>query len=211
MSISVRVLILSNLIPLIGATFFGWDIFALLFSYWLETIIIGAYNVPKLIRVCSRDNLPQIKINGQDVGLRLRLPIYIGFYVIHFFSFILATGVFLFKFFWPSNVDLIFVLLTAVSTIISHGFSFKTNFLDRKEYVGVSPNYQMYQPYRRVLVILVVVILGGFIIGFQENKTPALVFLVIIKTFIDLWSHTNEHSLNRAIEHSMFGRPLELR
>lgn len=208
---SVIGLILANTIPLIGVIFFGWDVFALLFFYWLETIIIGLYNIPKLIKVCSRDNLPHIKFNGQTVDPRLHSPIYIGFYALHFAGFIFGTGIFLFKLFGPSTVDLVSVFLIAISMIISHWISFKTNFLDKREYISISPDHQMYQPYRRVLVMLAVVTLGGFLVGFQENKIPALVVLVIVKTFIDFLIHANEHHLNLAIEHLMFGRSPEAR
>jgi len=46
--ISIGSLILSNLIPLIGVLFFGWDVSTILILYWSENVIIGFYNIFKM-------------------------------------------------------------------------------------------------------------------------------------------------------------------
>ena len=45
---SIFILILANSLPLLGILFFSWDVFSLLFLYWLETIVIGFFNVLKI-------------------------------------------------------------------------------------------------------------------------------------------------------------------
>ena len=51
MLISILLLILSDSVPLIGAVFFRWDIFSIIFLYWLESSVIGLFNVAKMITI----------------------------------------------------------------------------------------------------------------------------------------------------------------
>ena len=37
----VAIVILLNIVPLIGVTFWGWSVFALVFLYWIENLVIG--------------------------------------------------------------------------------------------------------------------------------------------------------------------------
>ncbi len=47
-------LIIANLIPIYGVLFLGWKVFDVVIFYWLETIIIGLFNVIK-IYLCQGD------------------------------------------------------------------------------------------------------------------------------------------------------------
>ena len=46
---SVLALVASNLVPVAGVLFFGWKIFPLVFLYWSENVVIGVFNVLKMI------------------------------------------------------------------------------------------------------------------------------------------------------------------
>jgi hypothetical protein len=43
------VLVVMNLIPLVGVVFFGWSGFNIVFLYWSENVIIGFFNVLKML------------------------------------------------------------------------------------------------------------------------------------------------------------------
>ncbi len=43
-------LIAANTIPLFGVFIFGWDVFDILLIYWLESGVIGFYNILKMIK-----------------------------------------------------------------------------------------------------------------------------------------------------------------
>jgi hypothetical protein len=43
------VLVVMNLIPLVGVVFFGWSAFNIIFLYWSENVIIGFFNVLKML------------------------------------------------------------------------------------------------------------------------------------------------------------------
>jgi hypothetical protein len=46
---SVIALVLANLVPVFGVVFFGWEIFPLIFLFWSENVIIGVFNVLKML------------------------------------------------------------------------------------------------------------------------------------------------------------------
>jgi hypothetical protein len=52
---SVIALVLANLIPLAGVFVFHWEVFPLLFLFWLENVVIGIVNVLKMLFASSGD------------------------------------------------------------------------------------------------------------------------------------------------------------
>jgi hypothetical protein len=47
---SVQILILANLLPLMGVLFFDWSLFAVMYLYWFENVIIGLFNIMRMSR-----------------------------------------------------------------------------------------------------------------------------------------------------------------
>ena len=58
---SILALIAANLAPLFGVLFFGWDAAAIVLLYWIENLIIGAYNVLMMILVKVKSQSEQFK------------------------------------------------------------------------------------------------------------------------------------------------------
>ena len=83
--------------------------------------------------------------------------------------------------------------LAAISLFLSHGVSFVTNFLGRREYLAVSPSEQMREPYSRVMVLHATILAGGFLIAILGTPVAALGLLVVLKTAIDVRAHLKEH------------------
>jgi len=50
---SVIALVLANLVPLAGVFLFHWEVFPLLFLFWLENVVIGVLNVAKMLFACG--------------------------------------------------------------------------------------------------------------------------------------------------------------
>ena len=76
---------------------------------------------------------------------------------------------------------------------MSHGVSFFTNFLGRREYLAVTPQQQMGEPYSRVVVLHVTILGGGFLLAILGTPVMALALLVLLKTAIDVRAHLKEH------------------
>ena len=47
-------LVVTNLLPLAGVFFFGWTVFEVLALYWLENVVIGILNLPKILTASGR-------------------------------------------------------------------------------------------------------------------------------------------------------------
>ena len=49
LSPSALVLVAANLVPLAGVLFFGWSVFSTLLLFWVENVIVGAFNVLRML------------------------------------------------------------------------------------------------------------------------------------------------------------------
>lgn len=194
--ISIISLIAVNLFPIGGILFWGWNVEYLIFSYWVESLIICFYTLLKILKVAplhlkwSYSNW----ISWEWFGLKGRLLI-----LTLLFFFIIPILVFSL----PVYISLEAGILLAKSTIwfliwgllISHGISFFVNFLGKMEFERIDPVKLFILPYPR-LIIMRIGIIGGVIISsigwFPWAIWPAIL-LVIFKTIFDIIGHIREH------------------
>jgi hypothetical protein len=195
--IAALLLIVVNLIPLFGVLFFGWSLFSIMLLYWLENGFIGFFNVFKI--ALARAPGSGFTINGRPVSPSNK-EIRIIFFILHYGLFWTVHGVFVFVFFGLSSSSGLFgsvglrgVAIAAAALFLSHGVSFFVNFLGKEEYLTVSPDRQMTEPYSRVVVLHVTILAGGFLADSLGAPLAALVLLVLLKTVIDLLAHLREH------------------
>ncbi|POG53889.1 DUF6498-containing protein [Haloferax marisrubri] len=214
--VALAALVVANLVPLVGVVWFDWSLKALLVAYWLESGVVGLLNVPKILAASGRgDGGSSINatINGRQVDLSppddprdgfhlypSNVPI-AGFFAMHYGIFWVVHGVFVWSFDSfavgagaVGGVPLGAVLLAAGATVLSHGGSFAVNFVGREEYRSVSPGAQMSEPYRRVIVLHLTIILGAFLVAASGAPAAALVVMVVVKTALDAGAHLREHA-----------------
>ncbi len=177
-------LVLVNLLPVVGVFVFGWDIATILALYWLETIIIGALNIPKMW-ACEG-----------GIGSKVFITV---FFMVHFGMFCAGHLIFLNATFNTNAVlatafDGGPLTWTALSLLISHTFSMMINFFAKREYEGRQPNEQMFFPYGRIVVMHIVIIFGGFLALILGAPIAALLLLIVLKTGMDIVAHSLEHS-----------------
>ena len=192
---SSLVLILVNLVPLLGVLFFSWDIFTVIILYWMESAVIGFFNILKMQKINNYKFTPLV-------------PFFIMHYVIFMFVHLffilqlfqpnleLASGqvaafVIVFEYFKALIISLSFIFL-------SHGMSFVFNFIKKQEFKYVSLKKQMFVPYRRIIIMHIIIMLAGagIIYTNYSQEVSAVVFLVILKIIFDLGSHIFEHRKN---------------
>ena len=186
-------LVVANLVPLAAVLSGRWSLFSVMFLYWAENAVIGGYNVLKILLAQG---------GSRPSAWPARLPLAL-FFAMHYGIFWFVHGIFVFVLFggqgmrgfnlWRSvqiTPDLWSVLGLL---ILSHGISFTNNFVGRREYLVVTPQEQMMQPYTRVIILHVVVLAGGFLVMLLGQPLPALVLLVVLKTGFDLRAHLAEH------------------
>ncbi|MGZ9038826.1 MAG: DUF6498-containing protein, partial [Burkholderiales bacterium] len=188
---STLALVAANLLPLAGVLLFGWNLAAVMVLYWAESAVIGFYTV---LKMCVVGKL------GAIVGVPFFLGHFGGFMAAHF-AFVYGlfihgggtalpdVGAFaelreIFLPLWPALVGL----------LVSHGISFFVNFIGEREHEGSSMSELMTVPYRRLVVMHVTVILGGWIVLALGTPSPALLVLIAMKIFVDLRAHRREHA-----------------
>ena len=81
-------LIVANLVPLAGVLFFDWSLFTIMFCFWLESAVIGFFNILKLVIVA---NILSI--------------IMVPFFVVHYGGFMSGHLVFIFALFSPEEMS----------------------------------------------------------------------------------------------------------
>jgi hypothetical protein len=183
-------LIAANLLPLAGVMFFGWDLAEVMVLFWAESGIIAFYTALKMAMV------------GKFAAIFL-VPFFIG----HFGGFMAGHFLLIYSFFvrgfdatGPApGVDealagIFNPLWTSLAALfISHGVSFYSNFIGRREYARTTMNALMTRPYGRIVVMQLALIFGGWIIIALRSPVPALALLVVLKTILDFSAHRKEH------------------
>jgi hypothetical protein len=188
-------LILSNLVPIFGVIFLQWSIEEIIFLYWFENIVIGIYNIFKIIK-----SEGQIKYEeNQKVNRPLVKTFIIVFFIFHYGFFTLIHGVFVFTLFIKSNILNTSILWAILSLFISHGISYFKNYLGSGEYKKVDPNMLFLQPYKRIVIIHLTIIFGGILVSVFGSNFLALIILISAKIFLDIKLHQKEHKKFQAI------------
>jgi hypothetical protein len=215
---AVASLVLANLVPLAGVLWFGWSVQTVLIVYWLENGVVGAFNVLKILHAEGPDPVRPDEVTAPD-GRRIRLPpatrstiparfqrvFLVPSFTVHYGIFWLAHGFFVLNLplfataaaeetaaidTGPEPTQLFIVLVVLA---ISHGVSYRFNFIGRGEYRRVSPSQQVMAPYGRLVVLHVTIIAGGLAIAVTGAPAAAVVVLVLLKTALDLGFHLAEH------------------
>ena len=182
-------LIAANLVPLAGVLFFGWDLASVIVLFWAESAVIGFYTLLKMAVV------------GRW------LAIFAGvFFAGHFGGFMSIHFFFIYEMFVrpldasarePGAYEALTRLFTPLwpallALFLSHGFSFGLNFLARREYRSATIASLMVAPYRRVTLMQVSLIFGGWLVMALNNPLPALALLIALKVVTDLYAHRGE-------------------
>ena len=180
---SALFLVLMNLVPLAGAYWLGWSAGELIMVYWVETIVIGLFNIPKILT------------SGMDqagIGWGCGVLFIAVFFIVHYGLFNYGHYTFIRSIFKAAPPD-VATVIAAAGLSLSHLFSLIVNWFGKKEYVGVQPNEQMFKPYGRVIIMHVVILIGGAISMGMGSPLYALVMLVALKVTFDLWAHARSH------------------
>ncbi|HUL49120.1 MAG TPA: DUF6498-containing protein [Gemmatimonadales bacterium] len=187
-------LLASNALPIAGVLLLGWKVFPLVLLYWLENVVVGGYTVAKLLTAQP----------DQPVDWLAKIFL-VPFFIFHFGMFTYGHGVFVLSLFGPKighSFDLWASVPSVIrdnnlgwataSLVLSHGFSFYSNYLRNGEYRRASLSVLMTQPYSRIVVLHLTVLFGGWIVMALGSPIYALVLLVVIKTVADMRAHRAE-------------------
>jgi hypothetical protein len=198
--VSVIALILANISPILGVLFLGWQVFPILFLFWVENVVIGASNVLKMI-VCSPGD------QRQWAAKVFMIP----FFCVHYGIFTAVHGVFvIFMFgmignsikpgdFASGPFDFFGIIgelqlwWSVLALVVSHAVSFAVNYAGNGEYKNSNVVFLMIQPYGRVVIMHLTVLFGGFLVMLLGSPVIGLLLLVFLKMFIDITAHLRQH------------------
>lgn len=222
---SAMALILANLVPLFGVLFAGWSAFEIVWLFWFENAIVGAFSLLKMLTVgvlCDpRDEGAGV---ARPSGPRRRILAFAGvlflsgFFMVHYGFFNFIHGVFVVSLLGKGSgfldgdpgLRMLYVDNVAVAVrrglgpamlalIGSHAVSFVANFLVRREYARADIGRLLFGPYGRVGVLHMAILLGAFAALALGSPIGVLALLVAGKTALDLAFHLLERKHDGAI------------
>ncbi len=204
-------LVLVNMLPIFGVIWLDWSVLEIMLLYWTESVVIGAVNVLRMLSSRSISRLHVFRHGGGDAGersprlssARISLKLFlIPFFTVHFGMFCFGHLMAILFIFSSDNARLSLDILppasdtlfwlAATAILLSHLFSYFINFIGKGEYRRVSLPELMRQPYGRIVIMHVTVIVGGALIDWLQSPVPMLIFLVAVKTVVDLRMHRRE-------------------
>jgi hypothetical protein len=175
-------IILVNLMPLVGVLFFGWQIGHVVIVFWLESIMIGFFNLLRMI--FARGERDGVRPRGK-AGTAL-------FFLVHYFGFMLGQGFFILAFVLAKedfmqigslNLPLVFAGL-----LLFYSFNFISDFILTGEFQRRTHDFYFFRPYGRVFIQQVLILGGGWLIasGKLSREVAFTILLVGMKILVDL-------------------------
>lgn len=200
-------LIAANVFPLAGVLLWDWDAAAIVVFYWSENLIIGALTLLKMLHrspvlgwfggaffvvhyggFCAVHGMLAMALMGVDIGdpfEGIGLPFFLIFVelLIGVTRGVLETA--------PSDW-----LWGFVAIAVSHSFSLIANYIGRREYENQTTQKLMMAPYRRIVILHLAILFGGWGTLALGSPLPLLIILIAGKTGLDLQMHLREHGLS---------------
>lgn len=188
MKLPLVALVAFNLLSLAIALWMGWEPAMILFLYWAENVVIALWQVPRFFLADSGRADGRYKpLNRMFVCL---------FFLAHYGIFTLVHGSLVFEFFLKQglNRENLYALVTSTpgltlavaGLLLSHGVQFFSDF--SKGILTSTPLSEvMMQPYKRIVVLHLVVLFSGVLLTFLPYPRISLVLLAAIKIGMDVY------------------------
>jgi hypothetical protein len=195
---SVFAIILANLVPLVGVLFLGWSVLSVVLLFWLESVIIGFFNVWKMIFAQKGEAL---SIDGKAQASGCAKLFLIPFFMVHYGLFMLGQGIFIFVFLGKTlktEPDVATNLqnqlgnafwLALLVLFINHLLDFLRNYIFKKAYQTAAVTKLLFAPYGRVFIQQFVIIGGAFLLEVFNTNLVFLALLIILKIIADISGH----------------------
>ncbi|QPJ61779.1 MAG: hypothetical protein G3M70_07740 [Candidatus Nitronauta litoralis] len=192
---SALVLVVTNILPFLCVVLFDWQVFFLIALYWMENVVIGVLNIFRFVTILVRNK-------AWDAILM------IPFFTVHYGMFTGVHGFFVIamfgKEFQNTGDELLMVVpaileqpgmkIAAIGFLGSHLFSYFYHFIGKEEYRKATTQSLMSAPYKRVVILHLTILFGGFLVLSTGQHILALVLMVVIKIVLDLFAHIKEHT-----------------
>ena len=192
---SVVVLLLSNLVTIALAVYQQWDVYVLMWIYWGQSVIIGYFNVHRIMDL-KKFSTAGFKINNRSVKptpeTQRKTAV---FFALHYGFFHLGYMVFLGAETKVAGGFPVFYVLVCIGAFyLNHWFSYRYN---REQEQDRVPNIGsiMFFPYIRIIPMHLMIVAGVSVFG---GSAGALIIFLLLKTAADVIMHIVEHTMARA-------------
>lgn len=209
----VSALIAANLLVAAATLYRGWGFYEIIIVYWFEAVIIGGYNMARMVVTALAGKPFGNQIDAGSLPTRFFwLLIVLGFFVVKFGGFALGTGLLVAgvpaflgqthdggaREIWHGLRAVGGSVAAAVAVLfISHGISFLMNFLVRREYENANLLVLLFWPYVRMSLVMAA-LAAGLVAAAQvpalDTSTTFGVALVLVKLTADVIMHQIEHA-----------------
>lgn len=191
----------SNLVPLVGVLFFGWDLPSILVMYWIETGVVGLINVLRIRKSTTLhlqstgDHAAEGSIDrAQGAGgwllPALWLVAYGSFWVIlgsvvvqiadgGFYAGASRTG-------WTGASSSVIAWGT-LSLVGGQMVAYVLGYVVGRRYLTVTSLELLRDPFVRIFVILATIVAGGAGIALAGSPVGFLGAMVVAKTAVEIW------------------------
>ena len=186
-------LILLNLVPLVGVLSWGWQSFDLIFLYWLENLIIGVFTVLRML------------IRPYGHAVELVFPLFLApFFCVHYGMFCMGHGMFVVSLFGQAEAGqaglaaAVFSVLSSpymLAAVLALALIQLADWIRDVLHRGLGADGVkdlMTAPYRRIFVLHITILAGGFALTALNEPVAGLMILIAVKTGSDLWHWRRE-------------------
>jgi len=185
-----------NMLAVVGVFLFGWSALTLVLLYWLENLIVGAFNVVKIV-------MSGISSGRSGTLASLFLA---PFFVVHYGMFCFVHGLFIVALFgggsgMASNEG--FTLSGLAGTVAArvqgdramawgvamlaafHLYLFARYWVAARRWQVSDPLTQMFAPYSRILVVHLTIMIAGIPVMLLGQPMLAVLCLALLKTAME--------------------------
>jgi hypothetical protein len=193
MSPLIEILVV-NLLAVVGVAVFGWDALTLVLLYWIENLIVGAFNVPKIL------------MSGISSGRTATLAslFLVPFFVVHYGMFCFVHGLFILALFGHglegtvdfSPMGLLGAVLARIQAsramfwgvavlLAFHTYLFARYWIGGRRWEVSDPFSQMFAPYGRIVVVHLTIMIAGIPVMLLGQPVLAVAALALLKTVLE--------------------------
>lgn len=188
---SIAALVAANLMPIAGVALWRWQVRDVLFLYWFENILLGAFYI---LRVLCTD-LEENRVLWRDK------LVFAGLFLLVYGAMCLVQAGFLVAFFHPDNQPEAFIgtlvvgllnkpgaYLALLAIAASHAVAFCLNDpFTKAEYTDGEKLAMAFEPFKRALATGPLIFVGGFALLAINDQLVPMALLVAVKTGIDAY------------------------
>lgn len=176
-----------NLIPAFCVLFLGWSALALLMLYWAENVVLGVINVVKMGAISLTNGLA-----SAAAGLFL-----IPFFIFHYGAFCAGHGFFTIvlvggalqgvdpfdaaRHIWDDRWSYAAPLLA----MSAFHLTALVQWLRAGAWKATTLDQQMGEPYRRIIIMHVTILVGGAMVAMLGQPAAAVALLAVLKTLFE--------------------------